>query len=318
MALDAKLRLKEARKTRFAKFDAKRKGMVDDLEEREKAFKKAKLDKEAKQKEMWRENEKIMEEGRILREQREKELRRREEEAEERERRVREEERNEFEPPALGEYTLEHIMTYHSYFSHPGTLDTTVRLKYPISSHPHLITANAISTLLSPFGAVDSDDIVMSIKPPPPKKPKRVVALVPFKQVGDASAVVCASGREDRGLKDVEVAWAEGKEPELIGWLKRIGKLGSQPTKAASSPSTPSPEKSSSQSADTSFSSFPSTFVSLSVAFCQNRSSCLSNSLISSLHYPKPLALLLMASITNPLLSCVYAKLSANVWSVKF
>lgn len=106
MALDAKLRLKEARKTRFATFDAKRKGLVSELEEREQAFKKAKLEKEEKQKETWRENERIMEEGRILREEREKELLRREMEAEERERKKREAERTEFEPPALGEYAL--------------------------------------------------------------------------------------------------------------------------------------------------------------------------------------------------------------------
>ena len=104
MALDAKLRLKEARKTRFASFDAKRKGLVSELEEREQAFKKAKLEKEEKQKETWRENERIMEEGRILREEREKELVRREMEAEERERKKREAEGTEFEPPALGEY----------------------------------------------------------------------------------------------------------------------------------------------------------------------------------------------------------------------
>lgn len=102
MALDAKLRLKEDRKQRFAKFDAKRKGLVDELEEREKAFKKAKLEKEEKQKEVWRENERVMEEGRILREEKEKELKRRVEEAEEQERRAREKERSELEPPTLG------------------------------------------------------------------------------------------------------------------------------------------------------------------------------------------------------------------------
>ncbi|KAL4254617.1 Pre-mRNA-splicing and ERAD-associated protein [Abortiporus biennis] len=246
MALDAKMRLKEARKQRFAKFDTKRKNMVDDLEERERAFKKTKLEKEQKQNDMWRENERIMEEGRILREQREKELQRREQEALEQDQKAR----NEFEPPKL------------------GMLDTTVRLKYPLSSQPTLTTASAIAELLSTFGKVDTDEIVISLKPSPPKKPKRGIALVPFKQIGDAFGVVCASGITERGLKDVEISWAEGKEPDLIGWLKKMGKLGSQrkegkSTESASTPQTSSSSDTRPASSETdsnAFSSFPSTF----------------------------------------------------------
>ena len=81
MALDAKIRIKEARKLRFSKYDAKRKNLVEELEERERAFKKSRLEKEEKQKNLWRENERIMEEGRLMREQREKDLHKREEEA---------------------------------------------------------------------------------------------------------------------------------------------------------------------------------------------------------------------------------------------
>lgn len=99
MALDAKQRLKEARKARYSQFDAKRKNMLDDLEERERAFKKTRMEKEEKQKQVWRDNEQIMEEGRRLREEKEKELQRREEEAE----RQAREQRDELEPPALGE-----------------------------------------------------------------------------------------------------------------------------------------------------------------------------------------------------------------------
>ena len=46
LALDAKQRLKEARKVRYAQYDAKRKNMLDDLEERERAFKKSRMEKE--------------------------------------------------------------------------------------------------------------------------------------------------------------------------------------------------------------------------------------------------------------------------------
>lgn len=83
MAVDAKLRLKEARKARFSSYDAKRKGLVEELEARERAFKKAKVEKEEEEKARWRENERIMEEGKKLREEREKELRRKEMEREE-------------------------------------------------------------------------------------------------------------------------------------------------------------------------------------------------------------------------------------------
>ena len=78
--MDAKLRLKDARKARFAQFDAKRKGLVEELEERERVFKKARTETEAQKNERFRENERIMEEGRRLREEREQELQRRERE----------------------------------------------------------------------------------------------------------------------------------------------------------------------------------------------------------------------------------------------
>ncbi|KAI0697034.1 hypothetical protein BC835DRAFT_804066 [Cytidiella melzeri] len=247
MALDAKQRLKDARKARYAQFDAKRKTMVDDLEEREHAFKKARLEKEEKQKQVWRDNEKIMDEGRRLREEREKELQRREEEAL---RQVRES-HMEFEPPAT------------------GTLDTTVKLKWTLSSRPTLTSSEQLGALLASFGAVESSDIVLSLKPAPPKKAKRGTALIPFKQIGDAFAAVCSTGSAARGLQDIDVSWAEGKEPELISWLKKIGKLGgdttfkSPPDPSATtsvhsiSPGTAAPISSSPSSP---FSSFPSTF----------------------------------------------------------
>lgn len=98
MALDAKIRLKEARKARYAQYDAKRKNLVDELEERERAFKKVKVDKAEKQKEVWRENERVMEEGRILRERKERELMEKVDEAERKAKGVQ----DELEPPSLG------------------------------------------------------------------------------------------------------------------------------------------------------------------------------------------------------------------------
>ena len=46
MALDAKVRLKEAKAQRFKQYDSKRKAMVEELEERERAFKKAKMEQQ--------------------------------------------------------------------------------------------------------------------------------------------------------------------------------------------------------------------------------------------------------------------------------
>lgn len=252
MALDAKIRLKERTKARYAQFDAKRKTMVDDLEERERAFKKAKVESAAKQKEMWRENEKIMEEGRVLREKKERELR---EKLEAAERKAKAAEA-EFEPPTL------------------GPLDTTVKVKYQLSARPDLTTTDHIHILLSPFGAIESSEIVLSLKPAPPKKPKRGTALVPFKQISDAFGAVCASGRAERGLAGVEISWAEDKEPELIGWLKKMGKLGTSQgisrqdsdvimeSQSQSQSQTKPSDTTSASTSSGAFSSFPSSFPS--------------------------------------------------------
>lgn len=227
MALDAKVRLKEARKARYSQYDAKRKNMLDDLEERERAFKKAKTDQAEKQKEVFRENEKIMEEGRILREARQKELAKKMQEAEDGERRKKQADADSFEPPTLGAFDYPSCQLI-QLIAIVGALDTTVKVKYQLSARPNLKTAADIRGLLSQFGAVEEPEIVISLKPAPPKKAKRGIALVPFKQIGDAFGAVGASGLAQRGLQDVEVTWAGDKEPELIGWLKKMGQLGTK------------------------------------------------------------------------------------------
>lgn len=156
-----------------------------------------------------------------------------------------------------------------------GNLDTTVKLKWTLSSRPTLTDTEHLSALLVSFGSVESSDIVLSLKPSPPKKAKRGTALVPFKQIGDAFAAVCSSGSAARGLQDIDVTWAEGKEPALIGWLKKIGKLGGDnktvpTTSAATAVASAPPEISSIHSSQAfktganadQFSSFPSTLVS--------------------------------------------------------
>ncbi|KAJ6482166.1 hypothetical protein C8R47DRAFT_1322071 [Mycena vitilis] len=207
LALDAKLRVKAARDERFKSYDNKRKNMVNELEERERAFKKAKMEQQRDEATRWHETEKIKDEGRRLREERENDLRKREAE-------MRQAPEHDFEAPSL------------------SPLDTTVRLRFKLSAHPNLTTPTALTALLAPFGATDADSIVISSKAPkksPDKPAKHATALVPFKQIGAAFAAVCASRRADRGLDGVEVGWVGGKEPEILGWLKKMGKLSAQP-----------------------------------------------------------------------------------------
>jgi DnaJ homolog subfamily C member 17 len=152
-----------------------------------------------------------------------------------------------------------------------GPYDTTVRLKYSLATHPTLTTPAALSNLLQPFGVTDTSSIVLTLKPPkkaPHKPPKYGVALVPFEQIGPAFDAVCASGLAERGLDGIEVGWVEGKEPQILGWLKRIGKLAT-PTTRQEAPSTAQNKNAGSPlpkvhtTAHSSlFSSFPESFVS--------------------------------------------------------
>lgn len=69
------------------------------------------------------------------------------------------------------------------------------------------------------FGPVDESSIVLSMKAPkkaPTKPPRFAVALVPFDNISDAHAAVCSSDLESSGLKDVEISWAGGKEPDVL------------------------------------------------------------------------------------------------------
>ncbi|KAJ8519195.1 hypothetical protein ONZ45_g3837 [Pleurotus djamor] len=206
LALDAKLRVKLARKERFKAYDSKRKNLVEELEERERAFKKARVEKQQEEIKVWHETERIKEEGRKLREERERGLRQQQPSATT----SKDEDAttDEMEAPSLGDF------------------DTTVRVKYAIKSYPTLTSASSLVTLLAPFGAIDEDSVVLSMKPTkkaPTKPPKYATALVPFKRIGDAFGAVCASGQASRGLDGIDIGWVERKEPPILGWLKKMG-----------------------------------------------------------------------------------------------
>jgi DnaJ family protein C protein 17 len=105
LALDAKMRVKQARAERFKSYDNKRKNLVNELEEREQAFKKARMEKQKEEVETWQQTEKIKDEGRRLREEKEKELRNRMKQEEESMKGLDAEEDSEA-PPSLGLYFL--------------------------------------------------------------------------------------------------------------------------------------------------------------------------------------------------------------------
>lgn len=73
-ALDAQIRIKNARKLRFAAFDNKRKNLQEELEERERAFKKSKGEKDDDEKKRALELERIKEEGRRMMREKEEAL----------------------------------------------------------------------------------------------------------------------------------------------------------------------------------------------------------------------------------------------------
>ena len=151
-----------------------------------------------------------------------------------------------------------------------GPYDTTVRLKYSLATHPTLTTPASLSDLLRPFGATDASSIVLTLKPPkkaPQKPPKYGVALVTFEQISQAFDAVNASGQADQGLGGIEVGWVEGKEPQILGWLKRLGKLATPmspqaPSNVPSERTRPSLPEGQTGADSSAFSSFPTSFVS--------------------------------------------------------
>ncbi|KAJ6462699.1 hypothetical protein DFH09DRAFT_1382703 [Mycena vulgaris] len=75
-----------------------------------------------------------------------------------------------------------------------------IHLGYKLAAHPNLATREVLSALLSPFGATDTESIIISSDPSRKtrdKPPKFGTALPPFTQIGGAFAAVCASGRAD-------------------------------------------------------------------------------------------------------------------------
>lgn len=140
-----------------------------------------------------------------------------------------------------------------------GANDTTVRVKYSLAKHPDLTSSEAITKLFSTFG--ESENVVVLLKSSKKKSgnpSKLASALIPFKKIGDAFAAVSASGMAAKGLEGIEVGWVGGKEPQILGWLKKMGMLGVPRADVADGPEeNPKPSRETSA-----YSSFPDSFVS--------------------------------------------------------
>lgn len=137
----------------------KRKNLVEELEERERAFKKARVQKQKEEMEAYTSTERIKEEGRRMRGEREKAFIEAEKAKlrEEGERKVKEEGLKERGVGAEGVMDVDEPPPLDQF-------DTTVRLKYSLKSKPDLTSKKAIAEYLVPFGPVDVDSIVFSMK----------------------------------------------------------------------------------------------------------------------------------------------------------
>ncbi|KAF9530237.1 DnaJ domain-containing protein [Crepidotus variabilis] len=250
LALDAKLRIKLARTERYKSYDNKRKNLVEELEERERAFKKVRVEKQKEEAEAWTSNERIKEEGKRLREEKEKELRAKLQTPSE---------------PVLGPVTEEELPPS------MDPLDTTVRIKYSFKAHPSLTTAENVAAFVARFGAADESSIVLSSTlkgKKTDKAPKTGTALIPFKQIGDAFAAVCASERKELGMEGVKISWVKGEEPAILSWLRKMGKLGTSSVAETSPQFRPEsatgtkadlPQNQPKAASGTTYASFPST-----------------------------------------------------------
>ncbi|KIJ12153.1 hypothetical protein PAXINDRAFT_14927 [Paxillus involutus ATCC 200175] len=267
LALDAQLRLAEAKKARFASYDTKRKALVTELEEREREFKKARQEKAKENAAREGENDRVKEAGRRMREERE---RQREELAraklEEARIDAEEEATDANAPPPLGPY------------------DTTIRVKFTLSAFPSLSTASALASHLRRFGEIDEGAVVLSIKPKKPSKKKKaqlqdkgadeegkgegeklVNAVVPFAQISSTfGAISSGPTLKEQGM---EVSWVGGSEPPILGWLRDRGELGGRPQStnpaSTSSNNAPGEAQTTNVANGVKFSTFPSTFPSI-------------------------------------------------------
>lgn len=213
-SFDALLTARNARKARFAALDNKRKALAEDLEAREREFKKQKAGEATEAQRKRQELERLKEEGRRLREMKMNEANageqaRQQEEAERDERRRAREEGAAANGGPVGVVEL-------------GPLDKTLKVKWQKSVHPSLGSVEALTTFfrtaLAPHDP-DLDSVVLSSKTlAQPSKGKFGSGVVAFRSLKAAVRAVKGKAADPDGLwRGFEVDWAAGQPPAALG-----------------------------------------------------------------------------------------------------
>lgn len=112
-----------------------------------------------------------------------------------------------------------------------GPLDTTLRVKWAPGAHPDVLDAASLQAKLKALVApntLDVDSVVLSAKfKANPTKGKHASAVVAFKSLRAAVRVVEAS--TSAAWDGIEVAWAAGEPPAVLGGSKLAEQPKSEP-----------------------------------------------------------------------------------------
>ncbi|BGP39559.1 hypothetical protein JCM10449v2_003510 [Rhodotorula kratochvilovae] len=217
-ALDAKLAAAQARKQRFAALDSKRKALAEDLEARERAFKRAKAGEVGEAQRKRQELERLKEEGRRMREARAGQAAREGKAVEEGVlRRAREEEERRARERAAGAGAAPVVDL--------GPLDKTLKVKWLKAEHPGLTSADAVEAFLvralAPQKA-DIDSVVLSSKTlANPAKGKHGSGVVAFATLSAAVRVVKGKEADSEGRWAGFEAFANTDEDSILARLRQ-------------------------------------------------------------------------------------------------
>ncbi|GAA6022410.1 hypothetical protein JCM11491_001582 [Sporobolomyces phaffii] len=244
-SFDALLNARNARKLRFSALDSKRKVMAQDLEQRERDFKRQKGEEDAAARDKRSQLDRLKDEGRKLRESREKlaqEQVAKEAESKRQHERARRDDEQRSQNQRDGIVEL-------------GPLDKTLKIKWLKSLHPALASTAAITDYLERLlhpSKPDIESIVVSSKTlQNPSKGKYGSGVIAFKSLSAAVRVVKGKRKASEtsfgadAWNGFEVDWASGSPPAVLGNDPGVQSLSAKSTRPASPVPTPLPTSSS-------------------------------------------------------------------------
>ncbi|GJJ77184.1 DnaJ homolog subfamily C member 17 [Entomortierella parvispora] len=211
-AFDNLLNVKVQAKERTDRYDSTRKKMKEDLEMRENAFRKQQQDEKTAAMRMHYEMERLKKENAKMREQREADLLRQ-----------------------AGEFAdLMEATKQAAREEEIKSLDCTLSVKWNKKKYP--LKVDQLTSQFEKFGPVDS---CVSLK--------EGSAVIAFKEITGAYAVMKAKERESGDLNKFRISWAGGEEPAAVASLRAKDSTGQStpplqplPLATPSSSSTPS------------------------------------------------------------------------------